>query len=113
MHRIPKTLVAAVALLYCSPVFGQAAPGTQGGPPIVRPGTATPGLPTPRDTRSGPQTGTARVSGRVVATQTGSPLRRAQISLFGLEGQAQTRRTATTDGDGRYEFKDLPGGRFS
>jgi hypothetical protein len=49
----------------------------------------------------------------VVATQTGSPLRRAQISLFGLEGLAQTRRTATTDGDGRYEFKDLPGGRFS
>jgi protocatechuate 3,4-dioxygenase beta subunit len=113
MHRIPRTLIAAVALLNCSPVFGQALPGAQGGPPIARPGAPTPGLPTARDPRSGPQTGTARVSGRVVATQTGTPLRRAQITLFGLEGQAQTRRTATTDGEGRYEFKDLPAGRFS
>ena len=113
MYRIPMTLIAAIALLSCSPVFGQRAPGAQGGPPIARPGASIPGLPTPRDTRSGPQTGTARVRGRVVATQTGSPLRRAQISLFGLEGQAQTRRTATTDSDGRYEFKDLPAGRFT
>jgi 5-hydroxyisourate hydrolase-like protein (transthyretin family) len=115
MHRIPGTLVVVVALLDCSPVVGQgqALPGAQGGPPIARPGGSVPGLPTPRDPRSAPQTGTARVSGRVVSTQTGSPLRRAQISLFGLEGQAQTRRSATTDGEGRYEFKDLPGGRYS
>ena len=79
MHRIPGTLVVVVALLYCSPVLGQAPPGAPGGPPIARPGASIPGLPTPRDTRSAPQTGTARVSGRVVSTQTGSPLRRAQF----------------------------------
>jgi protocatechuate 3,4-dioxygenase beta subunit len=67
-------------------------------------------MPSPRDNR-GPQTGTARVSGRVVAAQTGLPLRRAQVTAFTTEGQA--RRVATTDAEGRYEFLELPAGRFS
>jgi hypothetical protein len=87
MQRIPRFLVAVLSFLsLCEASFAQAAPGVEGVPPLVRPGgpagTAVPGLPAARDPRGGPQTGTARVSGRVVATQTGTPLRRAQIMLF-------------------------------
>jgi len=50
-----------------------------------------------------------RIRGRVVRADTGAPLRGAQILL---EGQPPLARRATTDDDGRYEFTDLPAGRF-
>jgi protocatechuate 3,4-dioxygenase beta subunit len=64
----------------------------------------------PRDTAGAPQTGTATIRGRVLA-QDGSPLRRAQVSVL-AEG-APLRRGTTTDGDGKYEFLELPAGRFT
>jgi protocatechuate 3,4-dioxygenase beta subunit len=67
-------------------------------------------MPPPRDNR-GPQSGTAKLRGRVVAAQTGMPIRRAQVMVSSPEGQL--RRSATTDGEGRYEFVELPAGRFS
>src|SRR5215207_376364 len=111
MKRFPVPLVVLVAIVLSAPVFTQA-PSSGG---QVRPGTATPGaqvpgLPPPRDTRGAPQTGTAKLRGRVLA-QTATPLRRAQISVTSAEGQV--RRTTTTDGDGRYEFIELPAGRYS
>jgi protocatechuate 3,4-dioxygenase beta subunit len=50
------------------------------------------------------------VSGRVLS-QAGEPLRRAQVTIFATEGQV--RRMTTTDAEGRYEFVELPAGRFS
>ena len=55
-------------------------------------------------------TGTAVISGRVIGGDTGRPLRRAQVRLFG-EGLPEG-RMASTDEYGRYELEDLPGGRF-
>ncbi len=66
------------------------------------------GMP-PRDNMSAP-TGTARISGRVVAADTGSPIRRAQINVNSRE--AQFNRSVTTDSEGRYEFASLPAGRY-
>jgi protocatechuate 3,4-dioxygenase beta subunit len=86
-----------------------------GNAPAIRPGAPTgaqvPGMPPPRDGRNVPQTGTARLRGRVVATLSGAPLRRSQVTLIAVENQL--RRVTTTDGEGRYEFADLPAGRFS
>jgi protocatechuate 3,4-dioxygenase beta subunit len=65
----------------------------------------------PRDPGARPQTGTAKLSGRVTAQETGAPLRRASVSITG--GDAQLRRVTTTDPEGRYEFVDLPAGRFT
>jgi protocatechuate 3,4-dioxygenase beta subunit len=57
-------------------------------------------------------TGTATVRGRVAAADTGRPLRRAQITLTGLDTLTE-RRSANTDSDGRYELTDVPAGRYA
>lgn len=93
----------SVFVLSALVLFVPAAASAQGQQP---PG---PGAP-PRDTsaRKPPVTGTAVVRGRVVALETGLPLRRARVSLYG-EGQP---RTTTTDAEGAFTFDQLPAGRY-
>lgn len=57
-----------------------------------------------------PKTGTARLRGRVLSSDSGGPVRRAQVRISGQDIGA---KSAMTDAEGRYEFKDLPAGRFS
>jgi hypothetical protein len=111
-------LIAVLAFATYTHVSGQgpapagapgARPGIQG-PGAPTPGVQRPGTVPPRDAAGAPQTGTARVRGRVLS-QAGAPLRRAQVSLA-AEG-SQLRRATTTDGEGRFEFADLPAGRFT
>jgi hypothetical protein len=82
--------------------------------PSLPPGTAQPGPPRvqmpPRDNAAIP-TGTGRVRGRVVAADTGSPLRRAQVRLSNTE--LRINRIVSTNAEGRYEFVDLPAARYS
>lgn len=59
--------------------------------------------------RSQVKTGTGRIRGRVVAADTGAPVRRAQVRISGTDVGA---RSALTDAEGRYEFRELPAGRF-
>jgi protocatechuate 3,4-dioxygenase beta subunit len=56
------------------------------------------------------KTGTGRIKGRLVTADTGAPVRRAQVRLTGSEILP---KTATTDLEGTYEFRDLPPGRFT
>src|SRR5688572_14127238 len=79
--------------------------GSQG--PVPGPPAAT-----PRDTAQRPATGTGRIRGRVLAAGTNAPLRMAQLALRSLENP-QFSRTVNTDAQGRYEFTELPTGRFS
>ena len=60
--------------------------------------------------RGQPKTGTGRIAGRVLSSDTGAPLRRAQVRLTAPEIGA---RMALTDADGRYEFRELPAARFN
>ena len=107
-----RTLGAlAVGTLLFSPLVAAQAPQ-------IPPGAAQPGPPVPRaqmPARDGvvPETpkGTGRIRGRVVAADTGAPLRRAQVRLSAAE--LRVNRAATTDADGRYEFPDLPAGRYN
>ena len=75
--------------------------------------------------------GTARLSGQVVAADTGAPVRRARLFLSGpfpvpaprpqspslgsvvsLSGSPLDRREAETDAAGHFEFSQLPAGRY-
>jgi hypothetical protein len=60
----------------------------------------------------------AAIRGQVIAGDTGQPLRRAQVRLVqigtssGTVNAALEHRGTTTDAGGRYEFKNLPAGRY-
>src|SRR5688500_4941181 len=99
-------LVASMAATAVAQLQGPG-PGGRGVPPDGRGGRFG-GLP-PRDNAQTP-TGTAKISGRVVAADTGSPIRRAQISINSRD--AQFNRNVATDNDGRYEFTGLSEGRY-
>ena len=66
----------------------------------------------PRDGREPPRIGTAVVRGRVLAADTGRPLRRVRITLSAPELGAEN-RVASTGLDGKFEIKDLPAGRYT
>ena len=66
--------------------------------------------PTVAQDRDSRQTGSSELSGRVVAGATGTPVRRAVVRIYppsGIEAAA-----TLTDSDGRFEFKQLPSGRY-
>ncbi len=56
------------------------------------------------------KTGTGRIRGRLTTADTGTPVRRAQVRISGSDIMP---KTAVSDADGRYEFRDLPAGRFN
>jgi Carboxypeptidase regulatory-like domain len=79
---------------------------SQGGQMQINPGEMPMMLPPGRVAK----TGTGRLRGRVVAGDTGSIVRRAQVRISSPDIGS---KTALTDAQGRYEFKDLPAGRFT
>ena len=56
------------------------------------------------------KTGTGRIRGRVTSSETGAPVRRAQVRISGADIAP---KAAMTDAQGRFEFGDLPAGRFT
>jgi hypothetical protein len=63
-----------------------------------------------RQAAAEPATGTGRVAGRVVAADTGAPVRQATVRL---SGPARGQWTAMTDIEGVFGFTELPAGRFT
>ena len=74
--------------------------GSPGDMPVQLPGMG------PRQ----PKTGTARLRGRVLSVESGGPVRRAQVRIM---SQDIGSKSAMTDAEGRFEFRDLPAGRFN
>lgn len=97
--RIAAFLLASVALL-----------SGDGRAQIVINGSPVDMPQLPGMTRGPVKTGTGRIRGRVVSADTGAPLRRAQVRLGGTDVGM---RGALSDAEGRYEFRDLPAGRFN
>ncbi len=71
-----------------------------------------PGVSQPRDQRQQrQQTGTASISGRITAAESGVPLRRVQVRVAGPELRGG--RVAMTDADGKFTIANLPAGRYT
>ena len=111
MKHILAVLVLLSAFTDPAGLFAQ-------GPPLGLP--PPPGFPAPgrgdgpprdpvRDPRERPA-GTAVIRGRILTADTGMPVRRAQVRAI-LAGSRDT-RLVTTDGQGTFEFRDLPAGRW-
>src|SRR2546422_8287359 len=101
MSQVIVCRVALAAMLIAS-----AAPG-QIPPPQLPPGMPPPGAPA-RDPSQ--KVGSARIRGRIVAADTGQPLRKAQVRASGND--IRESRVTSTDADGRFELKELPAGRY-
>ena len=89
-------------------VFAQVPPLPQGAP---MPGPPQPRPQLPARDNSATPTGTARIRGRIVSADTGTPLRRATIRVSSSE--LRINKSVNTDADGRYEVAELPAGRYN
>ena len=101
---IRLVFVIAVALLvpngWAQAPQGLQRPGLPGGR-VQRP---------PRDAND-VRSGTSVIRGRVVAADTGQPIRRVHVRAF--SGEIRESRMASTDAEGRFELRDLPAGRWN
>lgn len=55
--------------------------------------------------------GTSILRGQIIAADTATPIRRAQVRISSPD--AREGRVATTDAQGRFEIKELPAGRYT
>jgi hypothetical protein len=97
LHRILALLVVAAAV----------APAAQ------TPGSSPqrPARDTPAQLQDAPAVPEGRISGRVVAADTGRPLKRARV--FATAAELPQGRGVLTDDNGAFELTDLPAGRYS
>lgn len=86
---------------------------SQGPPPGAPAGgreQVRPGMPPRAQPMEEAPRGTAIIRGVVLAADTGTPIRRAQVRASGTGAR---NRLATTDAQGRFEFKEMPAGRYT
>ncbi len=106
--RTSRVALALLTALICA--AGEVSTGSQQGPP------RDPKLPasdlTGRRRAPLPQTGTGAISGTVVALSSDQPLGDATVSIYG-PALAEGRTSTTTDNLGRFEFSNLPAGRYA
>ena len=102
MNRWGIRGTCAVVAVVCSLALAAAEAGA--GQAAQRPGVPQ------RDTQK-PREGTGAIRGQVFAADQNAPLRRARVRLSSPE--MQLTRMATTDAEGRFEFKKLPAGHFN
>jgi hypothetical protein len=102
-----RFLVLIISLLCCASAFAQGG-GTR--PPAGAAGRAQ------RPARAMPPRaeaprGTSIMRGQIVAAGNGAAIRRAQVRITSPESREG--RVATTDQQGRFEFRELPAGRYT
>ena len=111
-----RALVAAVLFTWTSASAtqsqtpGATTPGQGAGPGAVRPqGARTPPRAQAPNAEAG--RGTAVLRGQIVAADSGTPIRRAQVRVSGVG--LRDARVTTTDAQGRFEVRELAAGRYT
>jgi hypothetical protein len=117
----------AFGLALCLSLAAAAAAQTDQTSPRIAMPRQSPPMP-PRDTSARPtapvpEVGTASMSGRVVAAETGQPLRRATVSAMSMRPPDVSRRSgpfqmprsfsARTDDEGRFTITEMPAGEYN
>jgi hypothetical protein len=105
MNRWVSLVAASALFLGSAPALGQTPP-VQSQPGMASPATGQ----APQRDRPVAKTGTGAIKGRIVAADSGTPIRRAKVSLE--TGNPLESRGTTTDLDGRYEFTELAAGQY-
>ena len=109
--RVLGVLACALMIGVGSSLSGQTA--TTFTPIPQQPAPGQPSRTPARPLRPGetPPKGTAVIRGQVLEAGSGSPIRRAQVRAMSMDGRGSG--VTGTDAEGRYEIKDLAGGRYS
>src|ERR1700752_1166285 len=105
MARMLPAFAGVGLLLFAADLAAQAPPPP---PPRLMPGM--PNMPAPPRDGKTEKVGTAALSGRVLAADTGKPLRRALVRASSAE--TPQGRSVSTDADGRWQLKNLPAGSY-
>ena len=105
------TAAAAIGILVAAPALLGTVRGQQDPFGVPEQGARVPGIPSEADASQASTGDTARLTGQVVAGDTGRPLGRATVSLLAMDSEVPVSRAATGN-DGRYELTGVPAGRY-
>jgi hypothetical protein len=100
-------LLVVALVLSTSPAHGQVVEQTIR---VLEPGGAGVQMPFGPGSQRQFKTGTGRIRGRILGTDSPNPIRRAQVRITGADIAP---KAALTDGEGRFDFRDLPAGRYT
>lgn len=93
-----------------APVQPPSTPTTPSTSSASAPATPVPDAPVRDPAKAPGAAGRSVIRGRVVALDGGTPLRRVLVRVMGAEMRMP--RSSFTDAQGKYEFKELPAGRY-
>ena len=108
-----RLLPPTAVLLFVSSMASAQVPPPPPPPPAAGAGVTgqvRPGVGQTPQQQKPQKTGTGVIRGRVFSAETNGPLRRTRVLLSSPD--LPQMRAATTDADGRFEFKTLPAGRY-
>lgn len=104
-----RLVVIALVVCTASTLSSQAPQPSQPGQPAAGQPSRMPARPLrPGET---PPKGTGILKGQVLASGTGTPVRRAQVRAMSMEGRGGG--VTSTDAEGRFEIRELAAGRYS
>jgi hypothetical protein len=119
MRRLVAPFTAVLLVLSSFALTARTPPRPQSAAQAPVPGTQAPGAAVPgrvegppRDPAAPADTGSAVIRGRVVALDTGLPLRRVQVQARSTDRSSGV-RAAFSDEVGRFELRELAPGRYS